>query len=176
MESYMQIMDNLKEKAGFGIRDDYEYWRKNGRNADSGKLHLVDQAEYNVQHIFFDDLITGSEENDIVDVRDLITNEKIPFRKANNKYFVKVETDRAILELDYFLKMIDICETRRSEEIQRIEQGIDSDDQSEGDQFGVDRTKFQFTTSEAYLKATVLPVLFQVQYIYTYIYIYIYCI
>ena len=52
----------------------------------------------------------------IVDVRDLITGEQIPFKRAINKYIVKVDPEKAILESDYFVKRIEECEKRRGEE------------------------------------------------------------
>lgn len=39
-------------------------------------------------------------------------------------YVVKVHPHRAILEPDYFVKMIEIAETKRDEEIRRVEMGI----------------------------------------------------
>ncbi len=45
-----------------------------------------------------------------VDVRDVINGEEIPYRKFINKYVVKVEPHRAILEPDYFIKCIDMAE------------------------------------------------------------------
>ena len=49
-------------------------------------------------------------ETSSTDVRDVVTGEDIPFKKANNKYVVRVEPHRAILEPDYFIKMIEIAE------------------------------------------------------------------
>ena len=44
------------------------------------------------------------------------------------RYVVKVHPHRAILEADYFIKMIESCETSRDEEIYRIEAGIGEED------------------------------------------------
>lgn len=84
---------------------------------------MIDQADYNTHHIFFDD--NADEYDDcILDVRDVITGEKIPYKKFINMYVVKVHPHRAIFEADYFIKMIEICETKRDEEIRRVEAGI----------------------------------------------------
>jgi hypothetical protein len=48
---------------------------------------MIDQADYNTQHIFFDDNI-DSEEKCIVDVRDIITGEAIPYKKFIDMYAV----------------------------------------------------------------------------------------
>lgn len=37
------------------IQEDYPAWAKVGCTSKCGKLLLVDQADYNTQHIFFDD-------------------------------------------------------------------------------------------------------------------------
>ena len=78
-------------------------------------------------------------------------------------YVIKVEPYRAILEPDYFIKMIDIAEQSRDEEIERVEAGIIDDDEE------VDREQknenewenLQKATNEEYLMKTVLPVLYQ---------------
>jgi len=56
------------------IQDDYASWKKAHFLSKAGKLLLVDQSDYNTQHIFFDD---NADEYDqcCVDVRDLITGE-----------------------------------------------------------------------------------------------------
>lgn len=50
-------------------------------------------------------------------MRDVITGESIPYNKFINKYVIKVEPHRAILEPDYFIKLIDFAEQRRDEEV-----------------------------------------------------------
>ena len=55
-------------------------------------------------------LMWCSADDNIVDVRDVITGEEIPFKKYNGKYVVRVESHRAILEADYFIKMIEQAE------------------------------------------------------------------
>lgn len=46
----------------------------------------------------------------IVDVRDVVNGEIIPYKKFINKYVIKVEPHRAILEPDYFIKLIEQAE------------------------------------------------------------------
>lgn len=45
-----------------------------------------------------------------IDVKDVINGESIPYHKFANKYVVKVEPHRAILEPDYFIKQIELAE------------------------------------------------------------------
>ena len=67
-----------------------------------------------------------------MDVRDVITKEVVPYKKFMNRYVVRVEPHRAILETDYFLRQIEQCERSRDEEIERVEAGIpDEEDQEE---------------------------------------------
>jgi hypothetical protein len=47
-------------------------------------------------------------------------------------YVIKVEPHRAILEPDYFIKMIENAEQLREEEIERVEAGIDVNVDDEG--------------------------------------------
>lgn len=37
------------------IQDDYNNWKENDFSNEVAKLMLIDQADYNTQHIFFDD-------------------------------------------------------------------------------------------------------------------------
>ena len=60
----------------------------------------------------------------------MITGETLSYRKYINKYVVKVEPHRAILEPDYFIKLIEMAEHCRDEEIEKIEQGLESEEES----------------------------------------------
>lgn len=124
---------------------------------------MVDQADYNTQHIFFDD--NAEEGRDcIVDVRDVITGESIPNSKFMNMYVVKVQPHKAITEGDYFIKQIEICEAARDEEIRKVEAGIE---EPEHDQLTEKKEvtesewdKLQNLPDAEYLMRTVLPVLY----------------
>ena len=104
------------------IHDDYENWEANDFHCEAGKPLFIDQADYQTHHIFFDDNANEGEDC-IVDVRDVITKEIIPYEKFINKYVVKVEPNRAILEVDYFIKQIELAEQNRDQEIERVEAG-----------------------------------------------------
>jgi hypothetical protein len=54
----MQIMETLKKRSSMAIQEDKNAWNKSGQKRSAGKLLLVDQADYNTQHIFFDDAAT----------------------------------------------------------------------------------------------------------------------
>ena len=57
-------------------------------------------------------------------MRDLITGDPIPYRKFINMYVMKVDTHRAILESDYFIKLIETAVANRDEDIRKVETGI----------------------------------------------------
>lgn len=59
--------------------------------------------------IFFDDNI-GYGSAHIVDVRNMLTGETIPFDEANGKYLVKAEPLNAILDDKYFIRALAECE------------------------------------------------------------------
>ena len=122
IQQYMGILNQLQKNGSMAIQEDYQNWADNDQHREVGKLLLIDQADYNTQHIFFDD--NADEDDDcIVDVRDVITGEIVPYNKFMNRYVVRAEPNRAILEVDYFIKMIEACEQNRDEEIDRIEAG-----------------------------------------------------
>ena len=77
-----------------------------------------------------------------------------------NIYVIKVEPHRAILEPDYFIKMIEIAEQGRDDEIERIENGI-TEEQEEQREVVDEWGKLQNASNEEYLAKTVLPVLYQ---------------
>ena len=100
---FMHMMETFKKRSTMAIQDDWQHWSENNEHREFAKLLLIDQADYQTQHIFFDDNIWNEEES-IVDCRDAITKEIIPYKKFINKYAVQVQPHRAILEGDYFLK------------------------------------------------------------------------
>jgi len=69
------------------VNEDDPSYQASGCSNNRAKLLLVDQADYNTQHIFFDD---RAEEGDscIIDVRDVITGEKLPQRKTQDMYVI----------------------------------------------------------------------------------------
>ena len=54
-----------------------------------------------------------SEDDCVVDVKDAINGKHLSYKGTIDKYVFKVEPHRAILEHDYFIKMIEIAEKNR---------------------------------------------------------------
>eukprot|EP00347_Sterkiella_histriomuscorum_P008273 403345711 len=161
IDQYVSILETLKKRSTMAIQDDFEQWQKTSFGNTGGKLLLIDQADYGTQHIFFDDN-AGEDIDCCIDVRDVINGEFIPYRKFINKYVMKVEPHRAILEPDYFIKLIEQAEQKRDEEIEKIEQGLDSEDEGNRNQSNENEwEKLQNLPNEEYLMRTILPVLYQ---------------
>jgi hypothetical protein len=109
IDQYVAILETLKKRATMSILDDKNAWIKSGNKKSGGKVLMVDQADYGTQHIFFDDVAN----NDLtcqVDVIDAVTGLPIQYAKFINKYVVKVESHRAVMEADYFIKAIEHAE------------------------------------------------------------------
>jgi len=57
-------------------------------------------------------------------VRDVITGEKLPFEQVIDMYVVRVHPHRAILEPDYFVKLIETAVAKRDAEIRQAEETL----------------------------------------------------
>ena len=169
LEIFQSLIETFKKHGAMSISEDYSSWKASGFSNSRAKLLMVDQSDYNTQHIFFDDNADDGEDC-IVDVRDIITGEKIDQSKYMDMYVVKCQPHRAVLESEYFIKMIEQAEAKRDEEIQRIEAGID--DEAETKKTGqaslgsidggeTEWEKIQKLPDADYLMRTVLPVLYQ---------------
>ena len=55
IQQYITIMETLKKRSTMAINEDYENWKDNDFHREVAKLLLIDQGDYNTQHIFFDD-------------------------------------------------------------------------------------------------------------------------
>jgi len=106
--------------------EDYPAFLKADKDQRTGKLLMMDQSDYKTQHIFFDD--NADEDGKcVVDVRDVVIGEPIAYKKFINMYVVKVDPIKAILEPDYFVKLIEQAVLMRDEEIRKIEAGIEDE-------------------------------------------------
>lgn len=93
----------------------------------------------------------------------MVTGEQLPYKKFMDMYVVKVHPHKAILESDYFVKMIEQCEQKRDEEIRRMEAGIAEEEYEQVNKKLDTETeweKLQKTPDAEYLMKTVLPVLY----------------
>ena len=68
----------MKKFSSLAIQDDFPNWNENERINTMSKVLLIDQADYGTQHIFFDDNADENEEC-IVDVRDVVSKEILPY-------------------------------------------------------------------------------------------------
>ena len=140
--------------------DDYWAYKTNNKDQDYGKLLLIDQYDYTVQQIFFDDMAI-SESISNVDIRDVSTGLKIPERKYRNKYIVRANIYEAITDPDYFIKMVDLWESNRDEEIERMQLGILSLNEEEKAESKNEWEELIKLPNEQYLLQTIVPLLYQ---------------
>lgn len=112
VECYVELMELFKKYCAVAIREE----------KDMNRILYIDPADYNTQNIFFDaKCIEGDQCR--ISVRDIITDSEIPYKDAINKFIAVVETHRAVLEADYFMKLIEMCEYTRDQEIEARESG-----------------------------------------------------
>ena len=96
-----------------------------------------------------------------LDVRDLSTNQKIPDKRYRNKYVVRANIYEAIIDPDYFIKQISICEQNRDCEIERLQLGILSRDEEKENVQENEWDAFMKLSNEEYLLKAVTPLLYQ---------------
>jgi hypothetical protein len=106
---HIRLNELLNRTSALNLRDDYGIWNLNGEVSQFGKVIPVDQQDYSTHHIFFDDNIEEFGPS-CVDVRDLVTGDVIPTTKALGKFAVKVDSFRAIVDPDYFIKELEATE------------------------------------------------------------------
>lgn len=151
------IQERLHRTASMAISDDFDYWNNSGKQAEYGKLLLIDPTDYNTLQLFFDDNI-GVDSGRIVDVRDVVTGESIPFKKAINKFIYRVDPYRAIVEADYFFKSILTCEENWNEDIRKTEAGEGVEEKQSVEEIS-EWDRLQEAPTEEYLSRAILPVL-----------------
>mmetsp|Transcript_27129 Transcript_27129/g.48682 ORF Transcript_27129/g.48682 Transcript_27129/m.48682 type:complete len:499 (-) Transcript_27129:35-1531(-) len=154
---YVAFHEILQHTASIAISDDWKFWSANDFSDDSGKLLLVDQTDYGTQHIFFDDNVREDASN-IIDVRDVVTGDSLPFKRIANKYIFRVDPYKAIIETDYFLKALDICEQNRTVEIERVEAGLPPEPE-ESEPEPTEWELLHSAPTEEYLGKVILPLL-----------------
>lgn len=154
---FVAFHEILQHTASIAVSDDWKLWSDNDFSDDSGKLLLVDQSDYTTQHIFFDDNV-GEDSSRIVDVRDVVTGEVLPFKRTANKYIFRVDPYKAIIETDYFLKALDLCEQTRTVEIERVEAGLPPEPE-DSEPEPTEWELLQRAPTEEYLGRVILPLL-----------------
>lgn len=106
----------LEEVSCVGIIDDYEYWSGKEESETAGKVLYVDDGETTLQHIFFDGNIRSGNTYS-VDIRDAVTEKPKTFQEAQDVYFHRVNTAQAIMDPEYYIKALQLCEATRLEQI-----------------------------------------------------------
>ena len=102
----------------------------------------------------------------MVDAKDPVSGKSLPYGKMVGRYAVKVEPHRAVLEPDYFIRLIEEAERSRGEEVRKRELGFREGDDAETDCCSErdpesEWDRLQRLPDSQYLLRTVLPVLYQ---------------
>eukprot|EP00743_Colponemidia_sp_Colp-15_P001690 GILK01001846.1.p1 GENE.GILK01001846.1~~GILK01001846.1.p1 ORF type:complete len:528 (-),score=117.44 GILK01001846.1:206-1747(-) len=127
---YLHMNELLKQHSALAFSDDYEWWNGHGETAEAGKLFVVDMADDTVHHIFFDDNINQADSG-IVDVRDCVSGDCIPFNDVINKMLVRVDPVRAICDPTYFIQELENCERNRLQQLRDSEEPESVESESE---------------------------------------------
>lgn len=160
IDQYIEVVDRFQMSSGMALLE-----LKNRK-----RLLFVDPADYNTQHIYFDSKLGLGNEQCRLEVRDVISGEKLPFESFINIYAAQVEPHRALLESDYFLKLIEMCEITRDAEISAIESGqpfsaVQAQNPKDADVTILDELKQGETSkpqlsNEDYLTKSVMPLVY----------------
>lgn len=129
-------------------------------------LMITQMSKYFISYVITFLFFYNRGEDCIVDVRDVVTQEIVDYKKLINQYVIKVEPHRAIMEPDYFIKQIEIAEQSRDDEIERVEAGVAEEKGAEAEPTAEPVVEsgweeLQRLPNEEYLQKTVLPVLYQ---------------
>jgi len=96
------------------VRDYFPFWRKSKESDDTGKPLLVESlSENSVHHIFFDDNIERDRAH-IVDARNVLSADPLPFSETQGVYLVKAEPLFAIKDPNYFIGALALAEEELS--------------------------------------------------------------
>lgn len=130
--THLALQAAFKELHGsLLIKDDYPSWNKAGEDATQGKLFFVDDSstqltrlsngEELVHSVFFDDNIELAEAH-IVDVRNALTGESLPFGLTNGRFIVRANPLDAIMDDNYFIRRLEAAEANFLSWIEEVEQ------------------------------------------------------
>lgn len=127
---YNGLLHNvLAKEATVAIIDDFAYWEKQGFQSHGGKLHIVDFngcfAETQIQQLFFDGSIRNTDAH-CVDVRDLHSSEQVAMQSADDVFIHRVDFYQACLDHDYFVKALEVCERKMTQQAQYLHGEVDA--------------------------------------------------
>lgn len=98
------IYQELKRLGHVAIHDDWAYWAANGKGAFYGKPFYIDREDTQVISLFFDDNL----DENIVSPVDVKTGEPIAIEElVQSGQAIRVDTLEAILDKDYYLKLVE---------------------------------------------------------------------
>lgn len=99
------------QTLSMAIRDCFPHWRKHKEADDSGKPLFVEPITAGIHHIFFDDNIERDRAH-IVDARDVVSGDPLPFAQTKDLYLIKAEPMLAIQDTRYFINAVSAAEEK----------------------------------------------------------------
>lgn len=151
------IYEKLSEYSSLAIVEDSSIYKK---QKSKGKLILIDPYDYETQHIIFDD--DSLPEMPSVDIIDIGTGKKLNNSKCINKFLVRVDIRKAIIEKNYFNNKIDYCENNRQNEIKALN-AKEFIDIPNYDDFNIQKM-IHGVSCDTYLEMTIFPLLNRVSF------------
>jgi hypothetical protein len=114
------MLEQLLASKSVAIKDDFAWWHHNGEVSYAGKIMLHAEG---MRTIFFDDNIGSHYSSDakIVDVRGGNFSPMV-FDACLDQILCKVNPVRAIMDPDYFLKLLRICDGNQARELSPMEE------------------------------------------------------
>lgn len=111
----LSTYERLNHYSTLVFYDDSSIYNKTEQN---GKLLVIDPYDYETLHILFDHGL--DKDPNKVDVVDIATKKKLDSKSCLDKYLVNVDPRRAIIDINYFLSKIEVCEVNRQTEITKL--------------------------------------------------------
>jgi len=114
-EVFGKLKDSCETKQPLLIRDDFAWYHANGRITIAGKPILFSESNPEIHPMFFGGIVdvTNSKPGSI-NLIEIDSKEQVPFKNGYGVFYETINILRAIDERDYFIKLVENCELKRS--------------------------------------------------------------
>lgn len=99
-----EIFNEFVKNSHMAIQDDYHFWNSHGELAVYGKKFVFESEGTTDLSLFFDDNLTGKDQDIVAPYQ--CENKFVETVNLMNKKLFCVDTGKAILEDDYYIKLI----------------------------------------------------------------------
>lgn len=150
---FISTYERLSQYCSLVFQDDSTLYKKTKKQ---GKLMIIDPYDYETLNILFDN-IDDTINEDKVDIIDIATGRKLRNSLCLDKYLVNVDPRKAIIDQNYFLNKIELCENNRQTEISLLT-AKQFPQQPVFDDFDL-KKEIHKISADTYLEMTVFPLL-----------------